>query len=102
MEDQLPGIKISSKVRRELPSGEANGLDDYLWSKANGRCYLCERDMNIATEDIVADHVVAIEQSGETTRANLKLVHSSCNSFKKNYPTLSVTPFLRLRAFFPR
>lgn len=96
----VPGVKISSKIRRELPLGETLGISEYLWAQSGGQCYLCGRQMNVATEDVVADHVIAAEQGGETTRANLKLTHTQCNSFKKNYPTLSVTPFLRLRAFF--
>lgn len=93
------GIKISKRIRDLLPEDEREGLADFLWDKSGGLCYLCERHMNRATDDLEADHDDPEAEEGVTTRGNLNLAHQSCNRAKRNYPTVDVRPWLRLKAF---
>lgn len=95
----LPGIKISKTVKDKMPPGEASGLADFLWDKSHGLCFLCESGMNQTTEDIEADHDLAVTEGGSTDRANLNLVHQECNRAKKSTPTVDVRPWLRLKRF---
>lgn len=95
----MPGIKISKSIRALFPDNERNGVEDFLWSKAGGVCFLCDEAMNLATDDIEADHDEPQSTGGATDRSNLNLVHVSCNRAKKNSPTINVRPYLRLKAF---
>ena len=95
----MTGIKISKKTKDALPAGEVDGLEEFLWDKSGGGCFLCERPMNQSTDDIEADHDSPGAEGGATKRANLNLVHQGCNRAKKNFPTGDVRPYLRLKAF---
>src|SRR5215212_5241743 len=95
----MPGIKISNAVRASLPDAQKDALEDYLWSKSGRVCFLCEQPINLSTDDIEADHDDPLSAGGATDRNNLNLVHVSCNRAKKNFPTLNVRPYLKLKAF---
>jgi hypothetical protein len=95
----MNGITISKTMRDALPADERPGLDDALWHKSNGKCFLCGEDMNRASEILEADHDTPSSAGGETKIANLNLVHKGCNKIKKNHPTISVRPYLKLQAF---
>ena len=93
---QMP-LLISDELKRSLPKDERDGLEDFLWKKSGGKCFLCRGEMNLAAETLVADHDVAKANQGKASRANLNAAHHSCNSFKREQSTLDVRPFLQLR-----
>lgn len=90
-------LLISDQLRRSLPSDEREGLEEYLWKKSGGKCFLCRGEMNLAAETLVADHDVPTASKGKPSRTNLNVAHHSCNSFKREQATLDVRPFLQLR-----
>lgn len=93
---QMP-IKISAAMRAKLLAGE--GISDpevRLWDKAGGVCFLCGAKVHESTDVLVADHDVPESENGPTTIENLNLVHTACNAFKRNHPTVNVRPYLRL------
>ena len=95
----MTGIKISKKIRDALPREERAGLEEFLWDRSAGFCHLCARMMNRATDDIEPDHDSPDAEGGATCRDNLNLAHESCNRAKRNYPTVDVRPWLKLKAF---
>src|SRR4051812_24689443 len=95
----MPDIRISKKIKDALPAEEVEGLEEFLWDKSAGQCHLCDREMNRATDDIEPDHDHPDAEGGATTRDNLYLSHQACNRAKRNYPTVDVRPWLKLKAF---
>lgn len=96
----MAGIKISKRIKDLLPPEEKEGIDERLWTKSGGKCFLCGVDLNRASDDIVPDHDIPEAEDGPTCFANLNLAHSACNAFKKNYPSVQVRPYLGFKAFF--
>jgi hypothetical protein len=90
-------IRVSGAIRSSLPTDERPGLEDFLWKSSGARCFLCRGEMNVAAETLVADHDDPVREGGAASRENLNLAHEGCNSFKRDYPTLDVRPFLQLR-----
>jgi hypothetical protein len=89
-------IKISKVLIKKLPKNEQDNVDQFLWTKSGEVCFLCGGTLNEAGEDIVADHDIPESDNGKTVLSNLNLTHVSCNSFKRNHPTVDVRPFLKL------
>lgn len=98
----MPGIRISRQLKSRLPEGERDGLETFLWRKSGGKCNLCEEKLNQASDNIEADHDEPDAEGGETSRANLNLVHGKCNKFKRNFPSIAVRPYLKLQAFIAK
>ncbi len=89
-------IKISKTLIKKLPKNEQDNADQLLWNKSGELCFLCGGVLNEAGEDIVPDHDIPESDKGETILDNLNLTHVSCNSFKRNHPTVDVRPYLKL------
>lgn len=95
----MNGISISKALRDALPLEERADIDERLWAKSGGKCFLCGDDMNRASEVLEADHDVPTSMGGANEAANLNLVHRPCNRFKKNHPSTNVRPFLKFQVF---
>lgn len=93
------GIVISKAMKNKMPADEQDGIQDRLWHKSGGTCWLCQASLNRAADHIVADHDVPESEGGITAYSNLNLAHSECNSAKKAAKTTDVRPYLRLVAF---
>lgn len=89
-------IRISKGLRDKLPDHERKSAEQVLWDKSHGVCFLCSDKMVESSDDIVADHDNPDGEGGDTTLANLNLVHQECNSFKRQHSTVDVRPYLRL------
>lgn len=98
----VAGIKISKALKNKLPEGQREEVEERLWDQSGGRCFLCEQELNRASDEIVADHDEAEIEDGETTIENLNLVHKSCNSAKRNNPTVNIKPYLQLQYFIKK
>lgn len=92
-------IKISKLLKSKLPSAEVELIEDNLWAKSGGFCFLCESKLNRASDDIEADHDVPESQGGSTELSNLNLTHVACNRAKRNAKTIPIKPYLKLVAF---
>jgi hypothetical protein len=55
--------------------------------------------MNVAADDIEADHDLPESEGGASDRDNLNLVHAACNRAKRASPSVDVRPYLKLAAF---
>ena len=95
----MPGIKISKPIKDHFPVEERAALEGKLWEKSGGMCALCGVALNKAADDIEPDHDVPEAEGGETSIANLNLVHRTCNRFKRNAPSVDVRPYLKFKAY---
>jgi hypothetical protein len=92
-------IHISKSLIAKLPPGERADIEDALWEKSGGICFLCEEPLQRASESIEADHNVPEDEDGPTEVANLNLAHVECNRAKRNAKTVPVRPYLKLKAY---
>lgn len=95
----MSGIKISAAIRNAFPPGERSELEGALWDKSGGRCFLCNGDLNRATDDVECDHDLPESDGGLTELPNLNLVHRGCNRFKRGISSKSVRPYLKFKTF---
>lgn len=96
-------INISNKIKNEIVDTDTrNNIEDILWTKAAGKCFLCSQTLDTNSDNIVADHDVPSSLGGVSDPNNLNLVHSECNSFKQANSSLRVQKFLPLRQYMIR
>lgn len=96
-------ISVSGILKKEI--GAANQIapdtvEEELWSHSSHSCYLCEGELNRASDAIEVDHKVPQAEGGGHEFGNLRLAHLSCNRFKKNNNSDLVAPYLRLKRFY--
>lgn len=92
-------INISKALRAKLPEDERANVDQALWDKSGGLCWLCEEPLNRSADDIHADHEIPEADGGPTELANLNLAHAPCNKAKRNAKTVPIRPYLKLLAY---
>jgi hypothetical protein len=94
------GIQISSSLKNKIldPNFKEN-IEDMLRQKSGGKCFLCGKEFNYATDLIHADHDIPESQNGATDYDNLNLSHEGCNKFKRDNPSLQAKKFLPFRNF---
>jgi hypothetical protein len=92
-------INISKAFVSRLPAEERDNVEQALWDKSGGHCWLCEEPLNRAADDIHADHEIPESEGGPTELSNLNLAHASCNKAKRNAKTVPIRPYLKLLAF---
>lgn len=90
-------LKISRKIKNELPSDVKAALETTLRSRPQ-ECYLCGCQYNTESDDLECDHIIPRAQGGETSLDNLCVVHKSCNRFKQDLPIDLVRPFLTFQS----
>lgn len=61
----MNGIVISKALRDSLPPEERDDIEDRLWIKSGGKCFLCSDEMNRASEVLEADHDIPTSMGGE-------------------------------------
>jgi hypothetical protein len=96
-------IKISAKLRAAIADQNSiakDGVEDALVLKSGGNCWLCDGELNIASDDIEVDHDTPVDIGGTEALANLNLSHTECNRFKKAHASRDVRNFLRFKRFY--
>jgi hypothetical protein len=94
------GIQISTSLKNQITDQNfKDNIEDMLIQKSGGRCFLCAKEFNYATDLIHADHDIPISRGGTTDYNNLNLAHESCNKFKNDNPSLQVKKFLPFRNY---
>ncbi|TIU34771.1 MAG: HNH endonuclease [Mesorhizobium sp.] len=96
-------IILSKSLKNQIAS--ANGLkpeqvEDELWSQSSQKCFLCDGQLNRASDTIEVDHHIPQSEGGGHEFSNIRLAHSLCNKWKRNNNTNDVAPFLRFRRFY--
>ena len=80
------GLKLSKKIRDELPAGEVDDALENLWVKSGGLCSICNSPLPADGKKVDVDHVLAVTEGdgGKTVLKNLYLAHRECNRSRKN------------------
>jgi hypothetical protein len=95
-------IKISTALINKLPEEQRDGLEEFLWTKSGGHCFLCEQDLHRASEPIEADHDLPEASGGANSRENLNLAHVDCNRAKRAAKSVDIRPYLKLSGYIRR
>lgn len=90
--------KVIKHIQKTLRKKTTNLLKKLQYRKLydvqEGRCYLCNDEMNVY--DITIDHVVPVSLGGKDKMHNKLLAHSICNSEKGNrMPTKNELDLMR-------
>jgi hypothetical protein len=94
------GIQISSSLKAKISdSNFKENIEDMLRQKSGGKCFLCNKEFNFASDLIHADHDIPDSHGGPTDYDNLNLAHEICNKFKRDNPSLQAKKFLPFRSF---
>jgi hypothetical protein len=96
------GFKVSSQLLSGLAPADRNRkeLENKLWLKTGGLCFLCEDDINRAAEDYEADHDHAEANGGATSIENLHLAHSGCNRIKRAANSKHIRPYIKFLRYY--
>ena len=86
-------------MKAKLPEADRENAEELLWARSGGHCFLCEVELNRASDDIEVDHDIPEAEGGATTVDNLNLAHVRCNRAKRNAKTVPIKPYLKLIAF---
>ena len=57
-------IAISKGLIKKLPADERTGIEEFLWAKSGGHCFLCEEKLNRAADRIEAEILDAAQTAG--------------------------------------
>lgn len=76
---------MPSLFLRRMSEEERNDLVQRLHSTQNGRCFICEKpiDMDIHAGHVEIDHIEPIVGGGKDAPENFALTHASCNRVKQ-------------------
>lgn len=75
-------------------------VESALLTRSGGKCWLCDGDFNLASDDIEADHDTPVDAGGTEKLSNLNLSHTECNRFKRAHASRDVRNLLRFKRFY--
>ena len=71
-------IKLSNKLKKDIAdvnSIKPEDIEGRLWAKSGKKCFLCDEDINIASDTIEVDHDIPTNEEGTSELSNLNLAH---------------------------
>lgn len=75
---------MSSKYLSGLNDVQSKELKDKLYSKQNGKCYICGDTIDLDLNEVDIDHINPTNTGGKDEPNNFALTHSSCNRGKQD------------------
>ncbi|WP_370234453.1 HNH endonuclease signature motif containing protein [Brevundimonas sp.] len=96
-------IKISAKLRAAIADQNAldrEDVEEALVLKSGGVCWLCDHELNVASDDIEVDHDTSVDEGGTEVLSNMNLSHTECNRFKRAHSSRDVRNLLRFKRFY--
>lgn len=95
----MSGVVMSKDLKKSLPQEQQEDVEELLWLKSGGKCFLCGAVMNRAVDILEVDHDQPSAEGGADVLDNLNVVHRMCNRFKRNHPSVNVRPYLKFEAY---
>ena len=68
----------------KLSNTEYQALTNRLFNIQRGKCYICQQDIDLATQKTQIDHIIPISLSGKDNETNFAVTHASCNESKQD------------------
>lgn len=72
----------NSKYLDSLSATEYEDLKKNLWQIQNGKCYICEDEIDLAIQSVNIDHIKPLANGGKDEVSNFALTHEHCNKSK--------------------
>ena len=89
-------MAVHSLFLSRLKPEQRRELEDRLWERQHGVCFICEETIDLALQrpDLEIDHVIPIASEGKDEENNFALTHEACNR-QKSSSDLRVARILR-------
>ena len=75
---------MSSLFLSKLTKEEYESLKEKLYHIQNGKCFICQRDIDLQLSSTNIDHIVPLSTGGKDSEINFALTHESCNKSKQD------------------
>ena len=72
----------NSKYLDSLSADEYNNLKKRLYEQQNGKCFICEEEIDLDLNPTNIDHIVPLANNGKDSKINFAITHESCNKSK--------------------
>jgi HNH endonuclease len=79
-------MAVHSLFLAKLKPDQRRELEDRLWKRQNGVCFIDERpiDLELQRSDLEIDHIIPIASEGKDEENNFALTHEVCNRVKSS------------------
>ena len=75
---------MRSQYLSSLSNEEYEELRKELFNIQHGKCFICQKDMDLDIQEIDVDHVIPLANKGKDNKTNFALTHASCNRSKSD------------------
>ena len=77
-------MNMISKYLNDLNESQRKALEEKLHSKQEGKCYICEENIELGINNVDIDHIIPLNLGGKDSENNFAITHSSCNREKQD------------------
>jgi len=75
---------MGSLFLSRLSPNDREDLIQKLYDIQNGKCFICEKDIDLKLNEIELDHVIPVSVGGKDDATNLAVTHARCNESKQD------------------
>ena len=89
---------MNSLYLSNLSKEEYEALKNKLFHIQNGKCFICQKDIDLDISTTNIDHIVPLNTGGKDSDINFALTHESCNKSKQDANLNVARSLFRLKA----
>lgn len=75
---------MTSKYLNLLNENQRKELEEKLYSKQSGKCYICDDSIELGVHQVDIDHIIPSNLDGKDSENNFAITHASCNREKQD------------------
>ena len=75
---------MHSQFLSNLSPEEYSALKKELFSIQNGKCFICQKNIDLDVQETDVDHVIPLANKGKDVKSNFALTHAPCNRSKSD------------------